>query len=280
MPWREIDYGRRRTSSDRSRGRTGSGRAAGSDSPRYRHLSRLAAAHHGGPAEFHGAGPVAGREPHHGGDLAARSPRGYAQAGRPLPDRHGLRDAQGHPHSQGQPAAVLRRHRAGPHARVHFHRPVPARPRGTAARRGARHDERGRSAAAERDRPVPADRGGVAQPLRRSFGKRVSHRRAGETGGFRRRQPALALPSRAPATAGTGRRAGAPGHDPPPSHARAGTARPAQPDSVPGAGAAFPEPAGVLPARAVEGHPEGTGRRRRLAARARRPARQARSRRA
>ena len=180
-----------------------------------------------------------------------------------LPDRHRVRDAQGHPRAQGQPAAVLRRHRAHPHPRVHRHRTVPEGPRRADPRHRAGNHARNRSAAAERGEPVPADRGGVAQSLRRPLGHRRQHHRTRPPGRFRRRQPALPRAPPSASSCWSSRRPGAAQRNPPPPDARAGTAGTARPHPVAGAGAAFAEPARVLPARAVEGHPEGTGRRRR-----------------
>ena len=59
----------------------------------------------------------------------------------------------------------------------------------------------------------------------------------------------------------------APERSAPASHARAGAGRAARAHPIAGAGTALPEPARVLPARAVEGHSKGTGRRRRFPAR-------------
>src|ERR1039457_5326487 len=97
-------------------------------------------------------------------------------------------------------------------------------------------------------------------------------RQAGRLGGGQR---ALAQRRRAPGAAGATRRAHAPERNSPRPDARAGIARAAQPDPIAGAGPAFAEPARVLPARAVESHPKGTGRGRRIVARHRGPAQKA-----
>ena len=108
--------------------------------------------------------------------------------------------------------------------------------------------------------------------------RRGPDHRAGPAGRLGGRKPAFPQPRRPPAPARTARRKRAPGRDPPQPDARAGAARVARPHPIAGAGPAFPEPARVLSARAVEGHPEGTGRRRRIHPRHGRPAQEAGSR--
>ena len=111
---------------------------------------------------------------------------------------------------------------------------------------------------------VSADCDGLAQPFRRSFDHRQPD--CASPGGWPISWPAicpaLSPPERQKLLEQHRRRAAPERHAPPPD-ARTGTAGAARPHSIAGAGAAFAEPARVLSARAVEGHPEGAGRGRR-----------------
>ena len=179
------------------RGGRGPRRPSRPHGTRHRHLPWRAAAHHGGTPQFAGAGSIPRRESHPRRGFPSGPARGIAQPRRSLPSRHRVRHAQGHQGSQGQPAALLRRHRPHTDARVHRHRALPARPRRATARYRAGNHARNRSPAPERGDALPADRLGLAQPLRRTLRQRRQHRRTGPAGRLhcRQRCPSWDTPS-------------------------------------------------------------------------------------
>ena len=141
-----------------------------------------------------------------------------------------------------------------------------------------RRPSRDRRAPAEHQGQFPADRVAVAADVRRSAGARVEHHRSGPAGGLHRLGPRHHRDRNQAGSAAHARRARASRSPEPSLDQGARSARARFEDPEPGAVGSRQEPARLLPARAVEGDPEGARRRRRSDARDRRAAHQTRSR--
>ncbi len=126
---------------------------------------------------------------------------------RSLPDRHRLRDAQSAARAEGQPAAVLRRHRAHAHPRVHRHRAVSCARASSASPKSSRRMTPEMEALRQNVLSLFQQIVAASPNLSDDCSSTANHiTEAGPPGRFRRRQSAQPEPRRAPETARDNRR--------------------------------------------------------------------------
>ena len=171
----------------------------------YGSVSSRRPAADGRPGKLHPADRVAGRGAVDCGRGATRCPPGHAEAVGPARRGHPGHGAQGCAHAQPEPLCFYRGREPGAAGALYPIRAVHGGRGGDAGGHVAGAFAGVRGAGAQRDRPVPADRRGVADALRRTADHRGQHRRACPAGGLCGLFSALPDHGRQAAVAGNGR---------------------------------------------------------------------------